>query len=198
MRKLAVAVSLAVIVALSQAGSAATPAPVFVGTWIVSQAVSLPEGATIPLEPLSIPEFMHVDSDNEIRVVSGLFHPTSRGTSWGMGPFRDLVVPVNAGMGIGDWTLGENGEVIFTYHLFLFDGSNKPVGYACIIRTLAVAIGDLKASADPSEDVLTGSTTVRFFDLSGKTLSLRIGPFGMPANGFVGSFRAVRAAVSTN
>lgn len=198
MRKLAIAFLLVVSVALSQAGNAATPSPVFVGTWIVSQAVSLPGGATIPLEPLSIPEFMHVDTGNEIRVVSGLFHSTSRGTTWGMGPFRELTVPVNAGTGIGDWTVGENGEVIFTYHLFLLDGSNKPVGYACVVRTLDVAASDRTASADPSEDVLTGTTNVRFFDLSGRALSLRLGPFGLSANGFDGSFRAVRAAVSTN
>lgn len=198
MRKLAIAVFLAACVALSPAGSAATPAPDFVGTWIVSQQVSLPEGATIPLELPSIPEFMHVDPGNEIRVVSGLFHSTSRGTSWGMGPFRELTVPVNAGTGIGDWTLGENGEVTFTYHLFLFDGSNKPVGYALVVRTLDVATGDRRASADPTEDVLTGRTKVRFFDLSGKALSLRLGPFGMSAKGFDGTFHAVRAVASTD
>lgn len=196
MRKLAIATLLVLCAALSVSASAANPNPVFVGTWIVSQTVSLPSGPPIPTEVLTIPEFMHVDPGNEIRVLSGLFHPTSRGTSWSMGPFRDLSVPVNGGTGIGDWSWGENGEAVFSYHAFLYGSSNKPIGYVHVVRTLDAAVGWLATADEDGDDVLTGSTTLRFFDLAGKPLSLQMGPMGTRTTGLTGPFRAVRAATA--
>lgn len=196
MRKLAIAILFVLGVALSLSASAASPNPAFVGTWIVSQTVSLPNGPPIPFDLLTIPEFMHVDPGNEIRVLSGLFHPTSRGTSWSMGPFRDLTVPVNGGMGIGDWTWGENGEAVFSYHAFLYGSSNKPIGYVHVVRTLDVPVGILETAGNGGEDVLTGYTTLRFFDLAGKPLSLQMGPMGTTTTGLIGPFRAMRAATA--
>lgn len=114
---------------------------------------------------------MHVDPGNEVRIVSGLFHGASRGTAWSMGPRRDLVVPVNAGAGIGDWDVDEEGEVVFSYHFFLYGDSGKSIGYA-----------------------LTGTMTLRFLDLAGRPLALPMGPFGMQVSGRAGPFRAEKAA----
>ena len=196
MRKIAIATLFVLGVALSVSASAASPNPAFVGTWIVSQTISLPDGSPIPTDLLTIPDFIHVDPGYEIRVVSGLFHSTSRGTSWSLGPFRDLNVPVNGGMGIGDWSWGENGAPIFSYHAFLYGASNKPIGYVHVVRTLDVGVGVLATAGEGGEDVLTGYTTLRFFDLAGKPRALQMGPMGTKMTGLAGPFRAVRASTA--
>ena len=211
MRKIALAVLFSAGLALSATASAATPTPSFVGTWVITQGSMMADGTPIPFEVFSIPEFMHVDPGNEIRAVSGLFHPASIGTVWQVVDGRSLTVPVNAGTGIGDWWRASRGEVVLSYHSFLFDASNKPIGYLHALRTIEAPLPeppppyDLmpgsstqkdEIQAGSATDVLTGMAYVRFFDLAGQPLALPIVTGGEPVYGLAGPYRAVRAATA--
>ena len=73
---------------------------------------------------------------------------------------------------------------------------NKPIGYVHVVRTLDVGVGVLATAGEGGEDVLTGYTTLRFFDLAGKPLALQMGPMGTKMTGLAGPFRAVRASTA--
>ena len=212
MRKLPIAISFLVGVALSFGAAAATPPPAFAGTWIVSQGGMMADGTPIPFEVFSVPEFLHIDPGNEIRAISGMFHPSGLGTVWTIVPGRELTMTVNSSMGIGDWMRGSQGEVLFSYHAFLYDASNKPIGYLHVVRTLdgpvagepggpdippdSVGPGTGMAVMAAPDDVISGMAFIRFFDLGGQPLALPMGPGGALMFGLAGPYRAVRAATA--
>lgn len=174
------------------------------GTFLVTQTFDLPPNvgvvADASAEALPVYEIIHVDANGEVRDLSGALHETACGTAWSLGGGVTIMLRFGASMGVGDWSGSEKHVSMSVIH-FLYDCSGNPLGFAWVMRT-----GNAVLSPAPTPDGMflpfpprsgdllgwNGTTTIKFFDLQGKTLVLPVDGLDVGLSEISGPFHALR------
>lgn len=184
--------------------AAPAPAAEVKGTFLVTQTFDLPSSVGIlaraSAEARPLHEIIHIDSNGEVRDLSGGLHENACGTVWTLGGGATITLRFGSSIGIGDWS-GSDKHVSMTVIHFLYDCSGNSLGFAWVLR-----VGKAEVAPAPTPDTMflpwpprpgelrgwVGTTTVKFFDLEGKALVLPIDGLDVGVSELSGPFHALR------
>ena len=191
--------AIAVALVAAQAGAAEVK-----GTFLVTQTFDLPSSIGVGADASAVArpfyDIIHVDTNGEVRDLSGALHENACGTVWSLGGGATITLRFGASIGIGDWS-GSEKHVSMTVIHFLYDCSGNSLGFAWVLR-----VGKAEVTPAPTPDGLflpwpprpgdlrgwVGTTTVKFFDLEGKALVLPIDGLDVGVSELSGPFHALR------